>query len=127
MDVVGQVLPAVETAVGAYGAGVLTRAEDAAANETVRLGQRALARIFRRGPAPGIERAVRDLAAAGPEDTPDAESALRLELRKLLRQDPELSIELEALLPVRNVRTVSIGGFNYGIVSTGDGAANIQL
>lgn len=126
MDVVGQIVPAVEAAVGAYGAGVLRRAEDTAADGTVRLGQRALARVFRRGAAPGVERAVRDLAEAGPTDADDAVASIRLELRKLLRRDPELEQDLAALLPA-TVRSVTIAGDNKGIVSTGDNTTNIQL
>jgi hypothetical protein len=126
VDVVGQIVPAIGAAVGVYGAGVLKQTEDAAADGTVRLGQRVLARIFRRGAVPGVERAVRDLADAEPTDSGDALASLRLELSKLLRQDPALAEELAALLPTPGVRSVSIGDANTGIISTGDGATNIQ-
>ena len=98
--VVGQVVPAIGSAVAAYGAGVLTRAEDEAAEATVRLGQRVLARILRRAPDPApVEAAVADLAA-DPADA-DALGALRLQIRKALVSDRDLIAEVAALLPAR--------------------------
>lgn len=98
--VVGQVMPAIGSAVAAYGAGVLTRAEDEAAEASVRLGQRLLARILRRAADPSsVEAAVGDLVAA-PGDG-DAVGALRLQIRKALAGDAELVAELAALLPAR--------------------------
>lgn len=97
---VGQVVPAIGSAVAAYGTGVLTRAENEAAEASVRLGQRLLARILRRtsDPAP-VEAAVADLAAV-PGDG-DALGALRLQIRKALAGDTELVAELAALLSAR--------------------------
>ncbi|MGW7252654.1 hypothetical protein [Streptomyces sp. NPDC054834] len=126
-----QIVPAVEAAVGAYGVGVLTRAEDEAAGETVRLGQRLLAHILRRGAnAASVEAAVTDLA--GTNEDPDALAALRLQIKKALRDDPLFAAELSAILPERpavqatGTRSVAIGGDNEGIVSTGDGAKIIS-
>ncbi|MDT0454169.1 hypothetical protein RM550_00255 [Streptomyces sp. DSM 41527] len=130
-SLVGQIVPAVGAAVGAYGVSVLSRAEDQAADATVRLGQRLLDRILRRTPdrAP-IETAVTDLAAAAGD--PDALAALRLRLRSVLGQDPSLVAELAALLPAPpaaradGARGVAVSGNVSGIVSTGDAAINIQ-
>lgn len=97
---VGQVVPAIGSAVAAYGAGVLTRAEDEAAGATVRLGQRLLARILHRAPdRASVEAAVKDLAVV-PEDA-DALGALRLQIRKVLAGDAELVADLAGLLPAR--------------------------
>lgn len=126
----GQVVPAVEAAVGAYGVGVLTRAEDEAAGETVRLGQRLLARILHRGAnTASVEAAVIDLA--GTDEDPDALAALRLQIKKALRGDPQFAAELSAILPERpaaqatGTRSVAVGGNNEGNISTGDGAMMI--
>lgn len=97
---VGQVVPAIGTAVAAYGAGVLTRAEDEAAGATVRLGQRLLARVLHRASDPASVRAAVTDLAAGPEDV-DAQGALRLQIRKALVGDAELVTELASLLPAR--------------------------
>ncbi|MFE3776405.1 hypothetical protein [Streptomyces sp. NPDC059122] len=129
----GQIMPAVEAAAGAYGVGVLTRAEDEAAGATVRLGQRLLARILHRGPdsAP-VEATVTSLADAGADqDILDLRRAeLRIALRDALRDSPSLADELSVLLPERPAvqasgeRGVAVAGNNSGIISTGDGAHN---
>jgi hypothetical protein len=124
-------VPAVGAAVSAYGVAVLTRAEDEAAQATVQMGQRLLDRVLRRTPdrAP-IEAAVTDLAATA--DDPDALAALRLQIKKALLADPSLVAELAALLPERPApradgpRAVAVAGDMPGIVSTGDGATNVQ-
>ncbi len=124
-----QAVPAVSAAVSAYGAAVLTRAEDEAAGATVRLGQRLLERLRRNNPdRPALDAAVTDLAEAN--DDPDAVAALRLRIRHALRDSPQLHAELAALLPVPRAetsgeRTVAVAGDMTGIVSTGDGATNI--
>ncbi|UKY51655.1 hypothetical protein [Streptomyces inhibens] len=130
-SLVGEIVPAVGAAVGAYGVNVLSRAEDQAADATVRLGQRLLDRILRRTPdrAP-IEAAVTTLATT--DGDPDALAALRLQIRGALAADPSLVTELAALLPERSAaqadgaRAVAVTGNVPGIVSTGDAAINIQ-
>ncbi|WP_228718465.1 hypothetical protein [Kitasatospora acidiphila] len=127
----GQIVPAISAAVGAYGTGVLTRAEDAAADETIRLGQRLLDRILRRRPEPvPVRNAVSDLAEAGGD--PDALAALRFQIRQVLVGDQQFAAELAELLPpgatvhAAGDRSVAVGGTNSGIISTGDQAVNVQ-
>ncbi|MYT34350.1 MULTISPECIES: hypothetical protein [unclassified Streptomyces] len=126
----GQVMPAGEAAVGAYGVGVLTRTEDEAAGATVRLGQRLPARILHRGTdAVSVEVGVTDLAGRG--EDPDVRAALRRQIKRALRDDPQFADELSAMLPERpapqatGARSVSVTD-NTGIISVGDGATNIQ-
>lgn len=130
--VVGQIVPVIGAAVGAYGVAVLNRTEDAAASATVRLGQRLLALILRRAGKSGpIEAAVSDLAVS-PAGDPDAMEALRLQIREVLARDEVLVAELAALLTRRpgasatGPRSVAVTGDNSGIISTGDNAQNIQ-
>ncbi|WP_216207982.1 hypothetical protein [Amycolatopsis aidingensis] len=122
---VEQVYPAVESAVAAYGTEVLTKAQEAAADGTVGLGQRLLAKLFsRKGVQENVEQAVTDLAGA--LDDPDFQAALRAQLKKALREDTELAAEIAALLPAAGDKSISVGGDSSGINSTGDNAINIQ-
>ncbi|QHC27462.1 hypothetical protein GR130_38870 [Streptomyces sp. GS7] len=130
-SLLGQVVPAVGAAVGAYGVAVLNRAEGQAADATVQLGQRLLDRILHRTPdRTPIEAAVTDLAEAA--DDPDALAALRFQIKRVLAADPSLATELAKLLPEEPTvrgggpRSVEVGGDVSGIVSTGDGAWNVQ-
>lgn len=61
-----------------------------------------------------VERAAKEVANA-PED-PDAEGALRLQLRKLLKADPALAVEVSRLLEEARQ------GGSYHAVVHGDGA-----
>lgn len=142
IDVLTQILPPIGAAAAAYGAAVLTQGEDTAAEKTVRLGQRLLAKILRKDdPAgaakgsaasvDGVKRAVLDLATAAAEELADAQAALRLELRRLLAADPQLRDDLAALLPpaaatAAGGRTINVAGDVSGIVSAGDRTVNIQ-
>ena len=131
LDVAAQVSAAVSGAVGAYGAGVLSRVEDVAADGTVGVGLRVLRRILGRGPAPALDRAVYELAeASDPDEVEDAKAALRLEVRKILKEDPGLRAELLALLPTGAAASgdgsIAIGGDSSGINSTGNNSINIQ-
>lgn len=126
-----QVVPYITAAVGAYGAAVLTRIEDTAADQTVRVGQRLLRRLLgSRAGRPGIEQAVTALATSGGDR--DFQIALRAQIKLALRQDPELAAQLAALMPhtptvsSSGARSAAVGGDNSGQISTGDGAANIQ-
>lgn len=131
-SLLSQAVPAVGAAVSAYGAAVLTRAEDEAAGATVRLGQRLLDRLLQRGPKPAaVESAVADLVESG--DAPYAWAVLRLRVHEALAASPELRAEWAALLPAPPAGpgtstvtgTVSVGGDVTGIVSTGPGTTNV--
>ncbi|MEU2063795.1 hypothetical protein [Streptomyces sp. NPDC013455] len=124
--------PAVSTAVDAHGAEVLTRAEDAGDDATVRAGRRILQAVWRRGDEAGrteLERAVSE-AAGAPED-PDTHAVVRQVLKRAMRDDPRLREELASLLPapapgVVNITasgTRSIAAHHIGTAVTGDGPA----
>ena len=129
---VGQVVPVIGAAVGAYGAGVLTRVEDSMADATVGLGQRVLARLLHHADRRAqLEGAVTDLAADGQD--PDALGALRLQVRKILTAHPELVTELAGMLPpaptatASGPRSVAIGGNSTGPITTGDHSPIVDL
>lgn len=124
------VVASLGAAAGAYGTGVLSRSEDAAAEATVRLGQRTLARL-RRSPGAGeeIEQAVTELAERPGED--GRLLRLRSEIVRLVGQDPSLAAELAELLAAAGPAAITVMGDhttvvreNSGIVSLGDHAHN---
>jgi hypothetical protein len=122
------VMPALLAAIGAYGRDVLNHLEKSAADGTVGLGVKLLAR-FRRGKRPAaIEEAVADVAE-NPGDE-DFETALRAQLKKALAQDPELAADVVKLLDESGISATATGeravavGVNDGIISVGDGATN---
>ncbi|MEU8552031.1 hypothetical protein [Streptomyces roseoverticillatus] len=125
MDQVGPYLTA---ALGAYGAGVLGRAEDAAVGATANVGRRVLDVVWRRRSAEGraaLEEAVRD-AAAEPDDG-DAAAALRQQIKRALREDAELLRELSVLVPAGSVTVTasgerSIAAQRIGTAISGDNA-----
>ncbi|MEV4558743.1 hypothetical protein AB0K51_17365 [Kitasatospora sp. NPDC049285] len=98
VQLVEQAGPYLASALSAYGGAVLTRAEDAAVDASADLGQRILQAVWRRRPAAAraaIEDAVQDAA----EDTDPDAAALRRQVKRALREDPELLGEIAALLP----------------------------
>ncbi|MEV7689054.1 hypothetical protein [Streptomyces bungoensis] len=106
--------PYLTAAAGAYGAAVLSRAEDATADATVNMGRRVLQAVWRRRDAAGkaaLEAAVTDVGD-DPDDS-DAAATLRHQIKRALRDDAELRAELAALLPPPIQGTVTIN-------STGD-------
>ncbi|MEW1836780.1 hypothetical protein AB0392_02325 [Nonomuraea angiospora] len=106
MDIVaiaGQVMPYITAAVGAYGAAVLTKTQDLAADESVNLGRRLLRRFAKREESRDrIESAVQDLVETPGDE--DLVAALRGQLKKALAADPELVRDVTELL-----RTASAG------------------
>ncbi|MFC9243295.1 hypothetical protein ACFT7S_04380 [Streptomyces sp. NPDC057136] len=117
-------------AVSAYGAAVLTRAQDAAADATVGLGQRILQAVWRRGDEAGraeLERVVNE--AVDEQDDVYTTAVLVRLLKSALQDDRELREELTALLPVPTAGTVtvtasgerSIAAQHIGTAITGDG------
>ncbi|MFI1764023.1 hypothetical protein ACH41H_18505 [Streptomyces sp. NPDC020800] len=106
--------PYLTAAAGAYGAAVLSRAEDAAADATVNVGRRILQAVWRRRDEAGqaaLEAAVTDVGD-DPEDS-DAAATLRQQIKRALRDDAELRVQLAALLPTPTPGAVTIN-------STGD-------
>ncbi|MFF0413357.1 hypothetical protein ACFYUY_23320 [Kitasatospora sp. NPDC004745] len=121
--------PAVTSAAAAYGGAVLTRAEEAAADATVGLGQRIINSVWRRSDAQQraqLEACLDDATQPGNED---AVGALRYQIRRALSSDPELLAELAALLPTGEPQgatrveasgtgSVAVGGSIHGSVTT---------
>lgn len=131
VEMLPEVVTAVVAAVGRYGTSVLTRAEDAAVDGTVSLGQRLIQKIFH-GAAEGgsVSEAVADLAAAPGDD--DAIAALRLRLKKVLAADPMLASKVAEMVRDAGVTVdshgdrVNIAQHNSGIQSSGNSATIIQ-
>jgi hypothetical protein len=118
---------AVDASVMAYGHAVITKAEDRAADGTVRLGQRILASLRQRKQTrPALESAIQDLAG-NPADS-DALAALRMQIRSMLASDKQLIQQVRGILRdsadsgIYNSRVSAKQ--NYGIISTGSYAVN---
>jgi hypothetical protein len=89
--------PYVSAAVAAYGAAVLARVRDEAADATVGLGRRLLQRVFgTRSDGEALPQPLADLAA-NPDDT-DTQAVMRLALRRELTAHPELADQLRSML-----------------------------
>lgn len=95
---VEQAGPYLTAAIGAYGAAVLTRAEDAAVDATANLGRRMLRAVWHRraGQRAELERVVYEVAE-DPNDT-DAIGSLRNQIKRAVREDADLLRELADLL-----------------------------
>ncbi|WP_330308117.1 MULTISPECIES: hypothetical protein [unclassified Streptomyces] len=122
--------PYLTAAVGAYGAAVLTRAEDTAAEATVTLGRRILRAVWSRRDEPGraaLEQAVAE-AADEPDDL-DAAAMLRRQLKQALREDAELRTELAEMLrtAATTVGGVWAGDHSPAVSHSRIGGDNIQI
>ncbi|MHA4820254.1 hypothetical protein ACXZ65_38565 [Streptomyces aculeolatus] len=122
--------PYLTMAVSAYGAAVLTRTQDAAAEATANVGQRILQAVWhRRNEQERAELAAAVQDAADAPDDEDAAAALRQQIKRALREDADLVDELTRLLPARS-ETVhvtasgerSIAAKTIGTAVTGDNA-----
>ncbi|WP_116215744.1 hypothetical protein [Streptomyces olivoreticuli] len=110
VTVMDQVGPYLTAALGAYGVGVLGRAEDAAVDATANIGRRVLHAVWRRRGAQeraALEAAVQDVAAEPGDE--DAAAALRQQIKRALREDAELLKELSALVPTGPVTVTASG------------------
>nr|WSX75201.1 hypothetical protein OH826_15650 [Streptomyces sp. NBC_00899] len=134
VQLVEQAGPYLSAAVGAYGAQVFARAEDAAVgaatDATAGLGRRILQAVWHRQDEQGratLASAVED-AAQEPDDA-DAAGVLRQQIKRALREDEELRhelVELFAQAPQSSVvasgeRSIASGS-NSGVQITGDDA-----
>ena len=96
----GQAAPYLTAALGAYGAGVLTRTESAAVEATANVGRRLLQAVWQHRDEEGraaLEAAVLDASDELEDD--DAAAALRQQIKRALREDRQLLWELTRLLP----------------------------
>ncbi|MFI6725153.1 hypothetical protein NRF20_20340 [Streptomyces sp. R-74717] len=127
LTVASEIAPYVTAAVGAYGTAVLTRATDASADATVSLGRRILQRI--RGnqqDSAELDRAVAE-AAEAPEDE-DFQAMLRVQIKRALLADAELTADIARLLSQSSVSLTASGDgsvavqHNSGVISTGSNA-----
>ena len=121
---VEQAGPYLTAAIGAYGAAVLTRAEDAAADATANLGRRMLRAVWHRraGQRAELERVVYEVAE-DPDDTGRCGS-LRNQIKRAVREDTDLLRELADLLAA--APPGSVIGNKFGkraAVATGPGTA----
>jgi hypothetical protein len=123
--VVGQIVPAIVTEVETFGADVLDRVQSAGVDVAMSLGQRVLAWLLEHALHRGsLETAVTDLAENSQD--PDTIAALRLQIRKVLVQSPELALELADMLPpapqatATGPRSVAIAGDNSAPIITGE-------
>jgi hypothetical protein len=125
--VANEALPYMTAAITAYGTAVVTKTTDTVADATVSLGRRIVQRLWHREEGRAdLERAISDVAEA-PEDA-DFQAVLRVQLKRALRDDPELAADLAQLLPAGVASFTASGAgavavqTNSGIISTGDGA-----
>jgi hypothetical protein len=130
-DLAGAVLPYVTAVAGAYGARVVEKVRDAAADKTadaaVGVGRRLLRRLFTSGRAAQLEDAVRELGEQPGDQA--SELVLHAQLVKTLTADPQLAVDLAQILadaPAAAVTAVGDGAVavhtNDGIVQTGQGS-----
>ena len=96
---VGQAMPYLTAAVGMYGAAVLSRAEQSAADGTVRVGKDLLVAVYeglKRRPREDFRRRLEEMASL-PADG-DAMAALRFELSRILRANQAVCDEFARIL-----------------------------
>ncbi|MFC1408798.1 hypothetical protein ACEZCY_05815 [Streptacidiphilus sp. N1-12] len=108
--------PYVTAALTAYGAAVLARVQDDAADATANLGRRLLQRVFgRRQPGEALPAALAG-AVQAPGD-PGTLDALRLAIGRELQDDAAMLADVRELLaakrPVVHAPTIHSGGNTY--------------
>jgi hypothetical protein len=101
-----EMTPYVSAAFGAYGAAVLAKVRDDAADATVGLGRRLLQRVFgRRNPEQPLPEPLADLAA-DPDDAM-ALNAVTYAIRKALEADAAMLAEVRTMLASAPGKTVT--------------------
>ncbi|MFF0390010.1 hypothetical protein ACFYS8_15185 [Kitasatospora sp. NPDC004615] len=127
VQLVEQTGPYLSAAVTAYGAAVLTRAQDAAVDATANLGQRIIQTVWhrrRRSDQAALTVALEE-AAAEPESA-EAAVDLRRQIERALREDDRLREDVAAMLPpapqvvITATGERSIAAQNIGTVINGD-------
>ncbi|MFE8975209.1 hypothetical protein ACFYM7_17480 [Streptomyces cyaneofuscatus] len=125
-----EIAPYVTAAISSYGTAVLTRSAELSADSTVSLGQRLLNRMLGRTPADqlggdnALNSAIMDLAQ-DPEDA-DLQAVLRVQLKKLLLEDPQMLTDVSKIMNAGEISIVASGDRSVaaytinGGVSTGD-------
>lgn len=100
-QVAGEVTPWVVSAAGAYGAAVLARTQEQAAEATVGWGRRIALRVF--GVREDGDPVPEELAdVIDDPDDPDGIAVLRKKVKKMLAADPEFAAEVaEAVAATR--------------------------
>jgi hypothetical protein len=118
MDTANAVMPFVTAAIGAYGASVLAKTSELAADTPVARGTRILQRVFGRGDVHS-KRVIAQVAEAKPDDEP-SHSALRRAIVEAFLADPHLSREVAAMLPRATApgRPVVVGDDGAGVMVT---------
>ncbi|MFF3669594.1 hypothetical protein [Microtetraspora malaysiensis] len=97
VTLVNELSPYAVTAIGAYGAAVLSKAQEEAVDVTVGWGRKILQKIFGVNTAEdGLPSSVAELIDA-PEDA-DLQAALRVEIRRMLAKNATLAAELAQML-----------------------------
>lgn len=99
-ELVNETTPFVTAAIAAYGGAVLSRAETAAADATANVGRRILQAVWQRSNQSELDLALQE-AADDPND-PDTLGALRHQIKRVLRENPDLTAEIASMLPPRN-------------------------
>ncbi|GAA4941471.1 hypothetical protein HD597_001224 [Nonomuraea thailandensis] len=118
---VGELSPYVTAAVGAYGATVLARAQEEAADATVGWGRRMLQQIFGVRPdEDDVPETVIELAQA--PDDPDLQAALRVQIRRLMAADEELAARLRAMVAEARAETAG----TVTVTASGDHSAGFN-
>ncbi|MFC1416293.1 hypothetical protein [Streptacidiphilus cavernicola] len=131
MQLVQEAGPYLTAAVGAYGASVLTRTEDAAADATVTLGRRILQALWHRQDRTGraaLEQAVTS-AADDPGDATAATAVLLPQLVHALHEDDALRAELVTILQPQATGATGVRAGNHSPVVSHSriGGDNIQI
>jgi hypothetical protein len=103
---VTEATPYMTAAVGAYGAAVLAKVRDDAADATVGLGRRLLQRVFgQHGEEESLPQPLAELVAY-PDDA-DVLASLRLAIRRQLESDAAMLADIRTLLASAPTTTVT--------------------
>ncbi|MET8702682.1 hypothetical protein ABZW10_28040 [Kitasatospora sp. NPDC004723] len=122
--------PYLSAAVQEFGERALAESDETTRNATADLGRRIIRSALRhctRSEKSALEDSVRDAAVHA--DDPDAIAALRYQIKRAMRENPELQEEVAALLAPATTGSItitasgerSIAAYTIGSAITGDG------